>query len=854
MSRYQQWIQALLARCKLVRPDGRPLYAYRLSDEDFQSLKQLLTRCDHRDIEAMGGEPHYLTCWFLYASEWWKRCYAGGAWSWAPMFQTLNFGDLDQQMRRKWVDAASEFWHLKDEVVGGKRFLGKVVVNGGLPLQLIKEADGKLYGILHATLNEALRSTSPLSGAQLLAQIELQSSYLPKSYRQPTVYGLLAQVISTVLVLKNSLSTNSEDDPVDLLDHQNPDWLNEFPLQIDSDSARQLLVKLIRQAVSSKKQVKQKFSIVRHLRFNAEGTEWQFECAIEASSRFSVQSLGEMLRQEELDLPSSIDLVITGEKNTITVGQLHRRDGDYITKLSHPTLPSSFFQQNLRLEASRFGLLLGNIELESSEAPAPEVPWLFDDNAPNPRFIWAGSRKLTIKSCFLLVPEPAKLSGPQENATYVGTYEYRSLIKVKEGTALVESDGEFYEIACGASSLQTTEGVIWNGNRVHIQSNPATIFIGKPRLELIDGEGLRQFVPSNEIFWRTRQHESSIDSIRSFGVGTIFWRQNGKVLLRQRAVCLPSTRAVNGALPAAPIELKFHENGKSGGQIKFNSWPAASITCSTENVIINCNQSEGSWLVDVTSTVALPPLYIDLHFTWGDGQGQMVTMPFPVEGAFVVDDRNQPVNHKGIISLHVLNSLHVNLRGKTTRNWQIRLQLVGAKSFKQAPMQLVRCRKTGDSTSMIRMYDLREQVRRLLSLCDDLDARVQISFEYGEVPKASLQVARYSHMLERDNGRGWITIDNASNETTASEILEKVSLRTVPLLDCDQAPRSLNAIFTQGTHTGNWTFEAELKQPGLWLVYPSEDSPIQPRPLLWFVPERYAKPAAELHGLLSFPR
>lgn len=846
---YQLWIQNLLRTRNLKQPDGRPLYAYRLTNNEFDSLNQLLMRKDQRDIESMGEESHFLTCWFLYAAEWWKRCYSGGAWSWTPIFQAINFGDLDSLKRNEWVEAAAEFWRLKDETLGGKRYLGKVVVNGGLPLKLIKEADGKLYSILHATLGEALRSSTPLSSAQLLTQIELQSNYLPKSYRHATVYGLLAQVISTVLTLKKSLPTDTEIDPIRQLDQQHPEWLTQFPLQIDSDAASQLLVKLIRQAVINPKQQKQQFLVSRHLRFNAEASEWEFECRIEASPRFSAKALSINLKRDELDLPVTIDLVITGTKSSITVGQMQRRDSDYTIKLNRPTLPDMFFHQSLRLEASRFGQLLGNLELESGEAPDPDVPWVFEDNYPCPRLLWAGSHRLAKASCYLLIPETAKLLECRENTNLFNTYRDRSLIKVNGGIAQIECDNERYEVACGSGTCQTSDNVVWSSNRVFIESNPSYIFLGKPRLELIDSEGIRKPVPSSELFWRTRQAESSVDQIRSFGSGTIYWRRNGKVMLRQRAVCLPPNKSCIDSEKTPPVEIKFFNEVQPRGQIKLNGWPARLISCSTTNVHVQSEQTHDGWIIDVTSGLVPPPLTIDLHITWSDGQIQVISVPFPVEGAFIVNDSNQAIVPKGIISLHELNSLHVNLRGKPWKNWQIRLKLLGAKAFTTTPMQVIRCRKTPDSTSMVRLYDIREQVRRLLSLCDDLDARVQIDFEYGEVVKTSLQVARYSHFLERDSGKGWVSIDDASGKLVDTEVLEQVCLRTVPLLECSQAPRSLSKITSEGTHTGNWAFEPELKQSGLWLIYPSEHSSIHPRALLWFVPELYAKPAPVLLGL-----
>lgn len=849
MSQYQQWIQTLLSRCHLHRPDGRPLYAYRLSDDEFQSLRKLLTKCDHRKIEAMGGESHYLTCWFLYAAEWWKRSYSGGAWSWTPIFQTLNYGDLDQQMRRKWVDAASDFWGLKDEVVGGKRFLGKVVVNGGLPLKLIKEADGKLYDILHSTLGEALRTSTPLSGVQLLTQVELRNSYLPKSYRQPTVYGLLAQVISTVIALKNSLGSESTEDPVLRLDRQNPDWLNEFPLQIDSDSARQLLTKLIRQAASDKRQVKQRFSVARHLRFSDDLTEWVYECKVDASPRLSTQALSEMLKINEDELPVTLDLVVAGERNSFTIGQLHKRENEYLVRINHQNLPNAYFHQNLRLEASRFGQPLGNISLESSEAPDQEVPWIFEDAPDYPKLLWAGTRKITSTSCLILIPRAAQLTGIGCEITADIAFQDRRLVRVIGGVVEIQSDNEQYEVTCGANAQPPVESVIWSGNRVHIESNPPYVFLGRPRLELIDADGAGRFVPNNELYWRTKNHESTIDNIRSFGVGTILWRQNGKVMLRQRAVCLPPQRANDGFQRTSSVDLKFIDRSREIAQLIFYSWPFSTISCSTEDVTINAKAVSGNWEVDFAARTTPPPLTVDLHLTWSDGQSQSVCLPFPVEGAFIFDDNNLPFKHAGIISLHVINKLHVNLRGKSNQKWQIRLKLLSAKSFQQPPTQIIRCRNSANNSNTIRLYDLREQIKRLLSLCDELDARVQVNFEYGDTCKASLQVARYSHTVVKDLAKGWATINNESNELISTNVLEQMSLNTVPLLECEQTPKQLTPVCTEGIHTGNWNFDPEIKQPGLWLVYPSEESKVQPRPLLWFVPERYAKPTEALKGL-----
>ncbi|WP_295763809.1 STY4851/ECs_5259 family protein [Undibacterium sp.] len=853
MSLFKDWVHTLLLKNGIASPDGRPLYAYRLSETDFNGLLELMQSKGNTDPETMGGENHFVTCWLFFASEWWKRCYEGGPWTWTPIFKRLGFDTLDPTMRREWVEAGSRFWKLNDEAIGGKKYLGKVVINGGLPLRLIKEADGRLYGLLHAALNEALRSSVPLSNVQLLTQIELQSSYLPKSYRQQTVYGLLAQVINTVLALKKALGEYSVEDPVTRLDKIRPDWLNEFPLQIDSDSARRLLVKLIRQAVTNIKHTKQTFSVVRQLRFNDVCSEWRYECAIETSSRYAVATLAEILKLSEDVLPSSVDLVVVSDSRSITVGHMYRRDADYLVKINHPNLPLDFFHRSVRLEISRFGQKLGALELENCEAPDPEVPWIFEDSEPVCRLLWAGSHKISASSCLILTPESAFIHGEERNTASLASYDQKQLFRLNYGNALIQIDQEQYEVLCNAGFVQTQESAVWGNNRLYIDSFPSYVFSGKPRLETVDSDSNHKAVPSNELYWRCQNVETTVDVMRYFGVGTLFWKRQGKIVLKQRAVCLPSIKSQydgSSNIANSHFEMKFINERKPTGIIKLNGWPIFSVTCNTAEVQIHSKNSNSQWELTIVSDITPPPLSIDFTVTWPDGQLQKISTPFPIEGAFVVDDYKQAVNCSGIISLARINFLHVHLRGKANRPWQIRLELIGANDLLRIPNHYIKYRPTrNDEAQIVRLYDLRDQIRRLLSLSDSLDVRVRIDFQCGEITKCSLVVARYSHSLTRDDGKGWVTLDNVSGEVEQTEVLEQSELRTVPLLEADQASRKLAAILTAGTHTGSWNFEPEIKQPGMWFLYPSEQSPIHVRPILWFVAERYAKPAPEYHGL-----
>ena len=75
------WKRQLLADHGLSRPDGRPLYAYRLTEQQFETLGSSLCGKlnDHLKYNSLGflsdSDYHFCALFILYAAEWWRRRY-----------------------------------------------------------------------------------------------------------------------------------------------------------------------------------------------------------------------------------------------------------------------------------------------------------------------------------------------------------------------------------------------------------------------------------------------------------------------------------------------------------------------------------------------------------------------------------------------------------------------------------------------------------------------------------------------------------------------------------------------------------------------------------------------------------
>jgi hypothetical protein len=83
----KNWITEFLYNHKLSDSDERPLYQYRVTDEEFESLKQVMKLSSRLGLSLVSKQlPRWDAAFVIYAAEWWRRKYDGSSWSWNKVF------------------------------------------------------------------------------------------------------------------------------------------------------------------------------------------------------------------------------------------------------------------------------------------------------------------------------------------------------------------------------------------------------------------------------------------------------------------------------------------------------------------------------------------------------------------------------------------------------------------------------------------------------------------------------------------------------------------------------------------------------------------------------------------------
>ncbi len=251
-----EWLSKLLHRAGVEKPDGRPLYQYRITDEEFEMLRSALSDItDQAGINNALKYSLFSSAFVIYGAEWWRRHYSGN-WRWEDIFRSFgaDVSQLAPNQRGYLVETGLRRWKRKVRTTNNYRnFLGSVAIEGGLPLKQMVKASGWL----HSTLGQITRRFVKLGedGFEPGYVVRQYAHYFPQTYRREEVYEILGDMVSAAVSLKKTYDLISKDDPILWLNRNVPEWREQFPLPVDDDAGNVILTEMVRTAVSSEQDI-----------------------------------------------------------------------------------------------------------------------------------------------------------------------------------------------------------------------------------------------------------------------------------------------------------------------------------------------------------------------------------------------------------------------------------------------------------------------------------------------------------------------------------------------------------------------------------------------------------------------
>ncbi|AOW50956.1 TPA: hypothetical protein JBB06_05230 [Legionella pneumophila subsp. pneumophila] len=826
-SEFWEWKKGLFAQLNIPNADGRPLYAYRLTEHQFNELEKLLRKNLTKNTKygilgmLVDSSAQFCSLFVLYAAEWWRRRFDGSRWSWEPILLDLGV-DKDSwsaSQRENCIIEGLKRWRLRLSNTDGLRYLGTIAVQGGLPMQLLADAKGSIGRILRNVLKLATHGTELNI---ILNWVESLHEELPKSYQKKDVYLLLAEVIAILLALKKEAQLTNSLEAVDKLNKIIPNWRERFPLPIDDNEIKGLLEQLIRDVASERNDRCQPlFSVERYLDCQNEEI-WQLRSTVFLPDKISTNDIYKQFDiNEEIILPRILEIVIevSNWHRSVTARRIAGQNL-YFLNQSPFELKGDFaadeHMMSLRtMDGARWIIALRNgSELNSG------LPWVFEKMKETfPRLIRQGGGGVKSVEAFIAVPCGwilNALSGSRcIQISYIEEPE-REVYLVNGEVRVLDGLGRFWTIKTGRAD-SNDESFYWSGDRMWGEFiRPPLAFLGKPKLYKFSGETSYP-IQDTSVTWTQG---------RILGFIEAYYAEHHEEKVRSKMVILPSE---------AKIDIK--PESLDHGVIYLRHWRVANANLSKDSKIELCVKNEGDSLVlSCNSITNRPPEWFEVNLSWESNTATAkVRLPFPAKGARCFDPSGAVLPSESWVSIKHLAGYRIIIISPPHAFVELCLRLRHT-SDPHKDHEFRRPLRSFGSNSVqkeIRLQDYSEDIENLLAADELLDAWVEASILIERQTSLVLKISRYDCPLERDDSLIKLGI-------TSAKKFNINDIASLPLLALKLEQPADEAIilpqrYSEGVPVGSWEFSPSEKEPGSWLIFPMEGSAILFRPTLWVV-------------------
>lgn len=813
---------------------GLPLYAYKMSSTEFSDLKQLLTnQCAtylmHWDINEVFSKSNAIPELFvLYAAMWWQREYDGSGMNWEPIFGSikLNANDLNSNIRSNMIDMGLRYWKISlNNDIGNLKYIGNIASQGGLPLKLIaSDNNGNLNRLLNRILKDVVNLAFP-DPKSISNIIESRKNELLKSYRQPLVYNLLAEIINTFIFLKTEAKLEGASNPIEKLNQFKSNWRDSFPLSLDDENARGVLERFIQEGVRIRAE-KPAFtlSLNRYLQLS--------ESTFQVVSRVDLPKHN--IDEESVKKAFDINDDFLTRVMYLKVSNHQETHENLISKLGGQS-NYRFNDQTMPLfkdaENEHFAVLKNtenvyrNVILANGYELDEDTPWIFEasDEGHQGEFLKLGAGKFRSPTLYVVVPnrfscnlnlKPIANALNKEKACYL----------ISEPTTFFNAESERYEIVPNSSeaNLESFELI---GNRLwHVFQKPAVAFKGYPQIVkyVSTTSTLKNRIQINA---QCRNLDNSLlsPSLGIYGPLNLSVKEKNSNVWGSKVVALPSTASYH-LIPGENTNL---------GRIELSSWNIQNVRCLDENVSLKLTINKPIAAIECEYIGSgAPNELINLELYWPNNpKTATIQLPFPSTGVIAFDEKGKQLNKSKPLSLQQLYGVRVVSLLGNYNFIEIIMSLKDTGNIRVEPINIRLKRDMNHARLEIRLIDYKEQIADLLFAVDHLDSRVEFKVRVPGAEDFRLFITKYDIQLEHEFGTPTFSIKQSEIGHFDNTTIKNCKVLSTRLDEIDDI-LMLNQSISEGVYNGIWNFPIQNHTQGCWIVHPSLESSIQFRPMM----------------------
>jgi hypothetical protein len=788
--------------------NGKPLYSYQLSQDEFNELLQLLLVNNYQANYSVLSEA-WCACFCLFVSECYRREYDQN-WKWV-IFERRIQCDFTQQQHAEIVEKGLKFWKRPVRFrENGRDLLGSLFAEGGLPWPLVQDATHGFGKAIRQGLKFFYRTKNcHRTTTDLMSDFEKD---LPKSFQTIETQQLLAGIVEQLMYLVEHFPLKDQADPAAYLDLNDPDWRSSFPIPLDESNARNLINEWLTDAGRRRQQIKAAES--KALDFSCIHTllgklpTWHIRTIITLPKKSIFKIDINTLNSTRLELG-----FYEGECLLAKGGAIYAQIFEDSISVRFPntqiTLDRRNFEAPLSLQLLDFGHSVHMIPIENSSVDYHEQPLIFEPIGDQWCFAADASAKLAnTKARFRL---PASFTVVAGEVTELAVEENGSHWFEADESLIFKNQDDVFSLQLNQSKFLQKPSLV--GNNALYDSQPTCIYIGWPRLDIPEeynqnDECLTQFI--GDLTINTVKENKRIGLIK-YAVKN----SNGEILLRRSFGVLPKDFSLSlyPAFNNSLAQLKI----RNGQDLRFeiiNQELNIKTIQDEEATIVFFNPRKG-YVLPTTFELQITSIY--------SSESIKLWLPYPCQGARLISGDGGLLKESEII-LDDLIGLRIALSsGMKQERFYLKMELISKSAHRLRKLYVI---EVGDAPLMLNLFSYQNDIAQMLGAVSDQDAYIGFTVETSQ-RLLTLNIKRYGGNIHWENMQFTVSDINQSNQKSS------VKVAAMLLSDPKQIAISIPEKTSEGIGTGWFEVMPFMDKKSPWLIYPDNDSKILFRPVLW---------------------
>ena len=257
MTTLQRWRTEFLRSRDLLVPTGDPLYTLQLDDNEYESLREILTDEINR-LDILWPENDWIeinllqryspalpSLFVLFASSWWSRYYGGSHFKYDPIFDALSTNSINSNDLTKIVEHGFRYWKISIDKSRGMAYLREIAINAGIPIAALEEGRGGVADLIQKVSIDAAKFN--LSINEIREEVSSQLARTGKDSSYSRIAEVVTRFIDVMVEFRREVAGEINSVTADNLALLASTRDRKFPIYLGSEQAKRFVSSLAKQ-------------------------------------------------------------------------------------------------------------------------------------------------------------------------------------------------------------------------------------------------------------------------------------------------------------------------------------------------------------------------------------------------------------------------------------------------------------------------------------------------------------------------------------------------------------------------------------------------------------------------------